>query len=355
MKGSRVFYHVLRCAGGNFMIDDPREGTLPAAGTTGGETPGPQPVAAAPASSTSVAVFIGRDGLRSGWGFVLYLLMFGACITGLSLLPRLMHLHLSGIWGFSMGEALSLVAALVPALVMAYIEKRPFGVYGLPASKAFGKLFWVGALWGIVSLSAMMAAMRGTGVFYFGAFAIHGRRLAEYAVFWAVFFVIVGLFEEFLLRGYTQFTLTRGIGFWPSALLLSVAFGAIHLGNKGEDRVGALGAAIIGLFFCLTIRRTGNLWFAVGLHASWDWGETFLYSVPNSGMVAPGHLLNSSFQGPRWLTGGSVGPEASIFVFILMALMWVVFHFTYPAKREAAGVAPPGIPGSTPPQVSYQE
>jgi len=144
--------------------------------------------------------------------------------------------------------------------------------------------------------------------------------------------VLVGFFEEFLLRGYTQFTLTRGIGFWSSAIFLSAAFGAIHLGNKGEDIFGALAAALIGLFFCLTLRRTGNLWFAVGLHASWDWGETFLYSVPNSGTTAPGHLLNSSFQGPRWLTGGSVGPEASVFVFIVIGLMWLLFHLQY---REA--------------------
>jgi hypothetical protein len=44
-------------------------------------------------------------------------------------------------------------------------------------------------------------------------------------------------------------------------------------------------------------------------------------------------MLNSSFQGPRWLTGGSVGPEASIFVFIVMALMWVIFHFMYREKK----------------------
>jgi len=44
-------------------------------------------------------------------------------------------------------------------------------------------------------------------------------------------FLLVGLFEEFLLRGYTQFTLARGIGFWLAAVLLSTAFGASHLKN----------------------------------------------------------------------------------------------------------------------------
>ncbi len=42
------------------------------------------------------------------------------------------------------------------------------------------------------------------------------------------------MFEEFLFRGYAQFTLATGIGFWPAATALSAAFGAVHLHNSGE-------------------------------------------------------------------------------------------------------------------------
>ena len=94
--------------------------------------------------------------------------------------------------------------------------------------------------------------------------------------------------------------------------------------------MGILGATVIGFFFCLTLRRTGNLWFAVGFHTSWDWGESFIYSVPNSGTMVPGHLLHSRFYGSNWLTGGSVGPEGSVFLFVLIAALWVVFDRVYP-------------------------
>ena len=175
--------------------------------------------------------------------------------------------------------------------------------------------------------------LRLVGVFYFGGLVMHGFRALRFAVFWAVMFTVVGLFEEFVTRGYSQFTLAQGIGFWPAAVFLSMAFGAIHLTNKGEAWVGALGAAAGALFFCLTLRRTGTLWFAVGMHAAWDWAETFLYSVPDSGISAPGHLMNPSFHGSRWLTGGSVGPEGSVLVFVLIAVMWVVFDRMYPPRR----------------------
>jgi hypothetical protein len=66
------------------------------------------------------------------------------------------------------------------------------------------------------------------------------------------------------------------------------------------------------------------------MHAAWDWSETFLYSVPDSGLVLPGHLMNPTFHGSRWLTGGSVGPEGSVLLLVVIAVLWVVFDRMYP-------------------------
>jgi hypothetical protein len=293
--------------------------------------------------SVMSTVFLGPHGLRAGWRFAIYLVAVIGLVIAFSSITRPLVPRVKGVpplWFFLVGECESLAAAIIPALVLSHFERRPFGDYGLPNRSAFGRNFWVGAVWGIVAITVLLVAMRGVGVFYFGGIALHGVRVLKFAAFWALLFLIVGLFEEFALRGYSQFTLAQGIGFWPAAIMLSLAFGAVHLpqeksalGNQGEAWIGALGAALIGLFFCLTLRRTGNLWFAVGMHASWDWGETFFYSVPNSGVTAPGHLLNPSFHGTRWLTGGSVGPEGSVLLFVLIAAMWVVFDRMYPVKR----------------------
>jgi uncharacterized protein len=283
------------------------------------------------------SIFMGPNGLRAGWSFAIYLAAFFALLTAISFAIRpLLHLHpheTPPVWVFLVGEVESLIAAVLPAFAMARYERRPFGAYGLPLRGGFGKQFWVGVAWGICAISLLLLVMRGIGVFYFGGLALHGTRILEFAVFWWVGFLVVGLFEEFLTRGYTQFALAQGMGFWPAALLLSCTFGAIHLENPGEAWVGALAAAFIGLFFCLTLRRTGTLWFAVGMHAAWDWGESFLYSTPDSGTLTPGHLLRSSFQGPRWLTGGSVGPEGSVLVFVVIAAMWIAFDRMYPEVK----------------------
>jgi hypothetical protein len=69
------------------------------------------------------------------------------------------------------------------------------------------------------------------------------------------------------------------------------------------------------------------------MHASWDWAESFLYSVPDSGLLAPGHLLKSSFHGPTWLTGGPVGPEGSVLLIVLFVGLWFLFDRLYPEVK----------------------
>jgi membrane protease YdiL (CAAX protease family) len=295
------------------------------------------PAAAAP--SLLHTWFVGPDGLRAGWRFLLYAALWEAALF---LLGRLLHLArpqgLPGIWEEFGEESQRLLAAVLAALVVMRVEKprRPFGAFGLPGRSAFGKHFWAGTLWGIAALTVLMLGIRGFGDFTFGGLALHGVRALKFAAFWGFFFLVVAFFEEFLFRGYPQFTLTRGMGFWPAALLLSFIFGATHLGNNHESGIGALTAGLIGLFFCLTLRRTGALWFAVGFHTSWDWGESYLYSIPDSGELSPGHLLNSSFHGTRWITGGEVGPEGSVLVLVVIALMWVVFDRVYPRSSLGA-------------------
>jgi membrane protease YdiL (CAAX protease family) len=268
------------------------------------------------------------------WRILLYLASGGVVVSvlfwlGKSFFPEPVY-GAAALWQGMYGEAALMLGALLPAFVMGYIEGRSVDDYGLPHGQSFGKLFWIGAVWGLVAITILLGAMRAVHVVSFGQVALHGIRIVKFAAFWAVFFLLVGVFEEFLLRGYLLFTTAQRAGFWRAAALLSCAFGAIHLNNAGEGLVGAFGAAAIGFFFCLTLRRTGNLWFAVGFHASWDWGETYLYAVPNSGTNAPGHLLSSSFSGNPWLTGGTVGPEGSVLCFVLLVVLWVVFDRLYP-------------------------
>jgi uncharacterized protein len=303
--------------------------------------PAPAPdFAAAAQPSYARTLFFGPQGLRPGWGFTFYVVTFlllerlgDLCATAaVNLSPTMSPRASDALFEFA-----GLAAAFIPAIILTRVEKRRWAGYGLSLGRAFGKNFWSGTVWGFAGISALIVGLYGLHDFSFGRVALHGARIAKFGAYWSIMFLLVGLFEEFLFRGYTQFTLARGIGFWPAAIILSTSFGLVHLGNEGEHWPGALAAAFIAVFFSLTLRRTGSLWFAVGFHAAWDWGESFFYSVPDSGLPAPGHLLNSSLHGPEWLTGGSVGPEGSVLCFLVITLLWIAFARVYPAGAIIAG------------------
>jgi membrane protease YdiL (CAAX protease family) len=214
--------------------------------------------------------------------------------------------------------------------IVSRMEKRPLDDYGLPLSQTFGRRFWEGCIWGFAMLSAIVLLLRATGHFQIDSVALTGGALFRYALGWATAFLAVSISEELAFRGYWLFTFARRLRFWPAALFTSAIFGVAHLGNPGENFLGILQVVVTGLLFCLMIRRTGTLWFALGFHAAWDWAETFFYGTPDSGLIGVGHYLNTSSHGPNWLTGGSAGPEGSIFAFLVLFLCALLIHLRFP-------------------------
>ena len=290
-------------------------------------------------------IFYGPEGVRSGWRLLIYLMLCSACsIVLFRLLGRGGSEEDHPAIATLFSDGLLFVCALIPALIMGAAERRSLAHYGLPWRKALGANFWKGMLWGVGSLTLLLLVIASLGGFSFGRLQLHGERIFVFAVAWFAAYLAVALFEEFFLRGYTQFTLTSGLGFWPAAVITSLAFGSIHIFNQGESRVGAAAAACIGFFFVLTLRRTGDLWFAIGFHCAWDWGESYLFGVANSGIRSPGHLLSSTVHGPAWLTGGSVGPEGSVFVFVLIAGLILLFERTHRRAMYPMPDRPPAEP-----------
>ncbi len=288
----------------------------------------------------------GPSGVRSGWRLLIFVLLAAIPFVTIQVLLAVAGFRPNLAYGLPptvilVAEGVEFLCPFFAAWVMSHLENKSLRDYGLPAREAFGRSFWVGAGIGLIALSVLMVGIRLGQGFYFGGLALGAKGILYFGVMWAIAFLAVGFAEEFLFRGYALATLSDGIGFWPAAIVLSGLFGAVHLHNLGENPTGALSAGLVGLLFCFSLRRSGSLWFAIGLHLAWDYGESFIYSVPNSGTLVQGHLLNSHFQSgsPSWLTGGSVGPEGSVFVFIVLAILFVVVDRMYPEVRFPVGSA----------------
>ena len=299
-------------------------------------------------------VFYNSRGLRAGWRLAIFFLMvFGT--AGLaqfvirhagptsSGVPRQVSSYLVPV-GNGISELILFLVILFFSWIMSRIEHRSVGEYGLPVRKSAISHFLTGyLLWGFLPLTILLVTMRLLGVFDFGNLSLHGAPIVIWGLLWGFMFVMVGFFEEYTFRGYPLHTLAEGIGFWPAALIMSLGFAYVHMGNGGETKVGIIATAVFAMFAAATLRRTGDLWLAVGAHAGWDWGQTYFFGVNDSGMQAPGHLLNPTQSGPAWLSGGSVGPEGSVLTLILWAVMFVAFLLIYKRAPE------PGIAGAANP------
>ena len=123
-------------------------------------------------------------------------------------------------------------------------------------------------------------------------------------------------------------------GFWQAAWVTSVGFGFIHTFNNGENWIGVLAAAGIGLVFCVSVRLTGSAWWAIGCHASWDWAESYFYGTADSGFAARGHLLTSTPVGSSLWSGGADGPEGSVLVFPIMLLLLAALLLFYGRRKR---------------------
>jgi uncharacterized protein len=274
-------------------------------------------------------VMKGPNGLRAGWRLLIFFAIFAPLGYGMSrtvdVLMRRMHADLS----LPLNAVLSIDVLLVPLLlatwIMGRIERRTFADYGLPWRRAFGRRFWQGAAFSFASFAVLLLVMRVAGVFSYGQIALHGFDVWKYAIAWAVLLFLGALLEDFLYRGYLQFTLTTGIGFWPAAVITSLLMGGLHYFNPGGHGLGPVSATLYCLVTILVLRRTGDLWMPLGIHSAWAWAEVYFYGVPDSGYPANGHLLAASFHGNVWLTGGAFGPEASIFTLLMLAIWGVIF------------------------------
>lgn len=284
-------------------------------------------------------IFVNDRRLRAGWRLAIWFAIVYELRPGLWFViskadpkvndPPYVRPDILVISGISFG-----VALLILTLVMASIERRTLHDYFIPTRDFFGRQFWHGLLWGFLAVSLLIGLIAAFHGYSITGLAIHGGLLVRLAPLWFVGTFAAGAAEEIYYRGYMLRTLADGIWFWPAAIALSIYFGADHYFYKPYERWEDFACtALMGLFACFTIRRTGSLKFAIGLHATFNWGAMFFYSGRNMGEFGAGHLFQTSWTGSDWLTGGMLGPEASRLVFIVLALLFIIFSLVYPARR----------------------
>ena len=325
----------------------------------------------APPPEAPTSLFLGRFGLRAGWSALIYIPLFilfsvlfivGAlAIAGK--LPSVLHdiqSHASQPQPIPdvtshdtfIPRILQFGALALAALILSRIERRRFSVYGIGRNRLAD--FLPGAFWGLATLTLLVGILRATHHLVFDAQVLHGAAIYSFGFKWLLAFISVGLLEEYLNRGFLQFTLTRGVyglaekispaharavAFTIAAFFMSLFFSAGHLGNARENPMGIALTFVAAILFSYALWRTGSLWWAIGNHMAWDWAQSFLYGVPDSGQISAGRLFHTHPVGNTLLSGGVDGPEGSIYAIPILLLAILIVRFT-----TSPGPQPPLYP-----------
>ena len=183
------------------------------------------------------------------------------------------YLMFAGIW----------VMFFLNALIK---SNRPlFKAYGTGLSGNRIPQLLIGLLIGLAMNGALilLAALHGDIHVYFDKIEIIPVVILLVSVF------IQSTAEEFACRGFVYYRVLRT---YKNRYILAIAvnsafFAALHLGNEGVTPLAVVDLAMSGVLFSVMGYYFDSLWMAMGCHTGWNFMQSILIGLPNSGNVVP--------------------------------------------------------------------
>ena len=165
-------------------------------------------------------------------------------------------------------------------------KNRPlFKAYGTGLSGNRIPELLIGLLlgFGMNGLLILFAMLHGDVHLYFDRFEIVPFFILLLAVF------IQSAAEEIMCRGfiYQRVLRTYRGKFLLAALVNGIFFGLIHMTNDGATPIAIIDIIICGIQYSAMVYYFDSLWMAMGAHAGWNFTQSILAGLPNSGNVFP--------------------------------------------------------------------
>mgnify|MGYP000220644973 CR=1 FL=1 len=235
-----------------------------------------------------------------------------------------------GVMGYIILEASMLLAVLTAAIPMLRFERRPFSDLGL-SLKGHVKGLWYGLLMAILLYLFVLGEIEVTG-FQFKPLDLLGS--------W-VFFLLVALFEEILMRGYIlgrllHTTMNKFLALFVSAAL----FAFMHIFNPEIAFLPMLNLLLAGMLLGASYLYTRNLCFPISLHLFWNWIQGPILGYQVSGNNFTTSMLTLRMPEENVLNGGAFGFEGSLICTVLM-IVFTILIVWWGEKREAISLAVP--------------
>lgn len=240
-----------------------------------------------------------------------------------------------------LGLATAVIAVLVYARVVRWSERRaPTEVAARGAAGALAR----GTLIGVAMFAAVIV-----NIALVGGYRIDEPGSLAGAAGLLGFMAAAAVTEELLFRGILFRLVEERTGTWIALALTGLLFGLTHLFNPHASLWGAIAIAIeAGGMLAAAYAATRTLWVPIGVHFGWNFAAAGIFGTEVSGGGVAQGLLHGVTSGPTLLSGGSFGPEGSLYAVLFGLLLTIAFMWlarrrgnVVPFRRRATATLTP--------------
>lgn len=239
--------------------------------------------------------------------------------TGALDLDLMMHIIAdmpSWMFAVMLFSEIGLIAGIL--LYCRFLEKRKLRTLGI-TKKALLPSYAKGAALGLLTFGAVYGICLLTGSVRF--LSAPGEKIsAGYFLLFLAGYMIQGMAEELLCRGYLLVSLSRRSSMVVSVIASSVFFAVLHGVNAGLSLLALLNLFLFGVMEALVFIRTENIWVVGAFHSIWNFVQGNIFGVQVSGMEVMPSVFGSEFvPGRQFINGGAFGVEGGIAVTLVLA------------------------------------
>lgn len=194
-----------------------------------------------------------------------------------------------------------------------------------------GRCFAIGLLLGFVmnGICILLAWLHGDLSFSVGQFRV------IYLAAGLVCVCVQSGAEELVTRGYMMGALRERYPVWFAIGVNTLFFSVLHLTNPGITAISFSEIAAIGLALSLIVYYFDSFWMAVAIHTAWNFTQSLLFGLPNSGIVSQGSFLHLESARASFLYDVTFGVEGTITSVVVVAALIVAVVWL--GRKQAAG------------------
>ncbi len=238
----------------------------------------------------------------------------------------------------------TILATATAVFYCRYIEKRPVSSMGLRRGHIVRE-YGIGVLVGIllISLCVGICLLMGSLTLSASAFS---------PVMWLLFlvgFLIQGMSEEVMCRGYLMVSVSRKNALLFAVLTNSVVFGLLHLANPGFGLLPFVNIVLFGILESVYVLKRGDLWGASAIHSLWNFFQGNVFGISVSGTGTGASPLAATFtEGHELWNGGAFGLEGGLVVTVVVSASILLMLLFLPTSKEELAPASVEMPTEAP-------